>query len=332
MLKLLRTLINNGFVVLGLLVAVTLYLAYGQKPSVAESPDTALLENSPTAETDFIVEQVVAEPKTGEGVDAGETTTETPDEQLAETAETVEQAENTPEANESSEISEAAAVTEQPTDTPEAVAEMVDTSRPVTKAKSPEKGKTDESVPAPAEKTASEEPPKAVTKRTPQASTMAENTAAQEVSAKVSPKPAETATADQPETDKPVPGLLFDPARLDHRAILSRFEGPWQALAEAHAATRAGDYQWAAAIYFSLLKVRPNADVAGQLGNVLWRIGDRTWAHRAWRYAAQLLIREGRIDTARAFARNIRKVDSKLADEIEAHLPKTDTQLRKAQP
>ncbi|WP_294948935.1 hypothetical protein [Sulfurivirga sp.] len=117
------------------------------------------------------------------------------------------------------------------------------------------------------------------------------------------------------------PGLLFDPAKLEPRAILSRFNSAGEALREARTATRAGNYQWAAAIYASLLHFYPRADLAGELGNLFWRIGDKAWAHRAWRYAAQLLIREGRIDTARRFAENIAGIDPALSREIKAHLP-----------
>ena len=113
----------------------------------------------------------------------------------------------------------------------------------------------------------------------------------------------------------------FDPRTLNDRAILSAFSSPLEALAAADEAARQGDYLWSAAIYSSLLQHYPRADLAGKLGNVLWRMGEKQWAHRAWRRAAQLLIREGRIETARTFARNIAKVDPALSREIEAHLP-----------
>lgn len=323
MLKLLRLFINNGFAVLALLVAVTLYLAYGQKPAASEHAEATSQANSTATETDFIVEvieQDAVEPEARDEAEPDDTVAQTPAPPLSAPDQTTEQAGSMSEASTPPEMVEATETTEQSTDTAERVV-ATEAETPSVSESKPADSAT--ATPSTATKTqqAAPESPAAVAKATPQPEEMAENTTSKKPDAGTVSQPTETAVSDQTQPGKPMRGLLFDPAKLDYRAVLSRFDGPQQALAEAHTALRAGDEQWAAAILMSLLEVRPSADIAGTLGNVLWRLGDKTWAHRAWRYAAQLLIREGRIDTARAFARNIRKVDPKLADEIEAHLP-----------
>ncbi len=353
--NLFRLLINNGFFVLALLLAVTLYLAYGTTPThqANEETDTAATATeTSTAEA------------TGDAAAETNMAAPTPEEQPAPAAEpTVETAvvaphespmpdsEAAPEHAASTETGNADAARASTADTPaETAAEPATPETPARLAES-----EPAPLPAQAEKEHTEN---GTDKPVPQSASNAEDTV--ETAASAPESEAGTSSADtaddgtdrsttntnasrqneatQPAVSAPQqedattaadkkangelqPGLLFDPAKLEPRAILSRFNSAGEALREARAATRAGNYQWAAAIYASLLHFYPRADLAGELGNLFWRIGDRTWAHRAWRYAAQLLIREGRIDTARRFAENIAGIDPALSKEIKAHLP-----------
>lgn len=286
MVKLFKTLINNGFVVLGLLIVVTLYLAYSQKPQPMEKP---------TAHT------------------AAEST------QKAE-------ATATPTAPDTSSVSITQTAAAAETDTPPVVAEAESSAPAETQPAEPVAANTPkptgsgtqpDTTPAPAAPADAEAPAPI-----PEAATAPAQAVAPTPKANETEKATKTETDSKPEPTTLANGLLFDPAKVPPQAILSHFPNLQAALAEAERARAEGDLNWAAAIYAALLHYYPRSDIAGTLGNLFWQLGDKTWAHRAWRYAAQLLIKEGRLDIAAQFADNIEKLDPALSQEIRAHLPK----------
>ncbi len=344
--KLLKTLLNNGFFVLALLIAVTLYLAYGQKQAAQNKA--------------YVSGNTASEP-TSEAVSASDTATVNTAE--AETAPSA-----PPEAAPTAPAAQAAAETETPAAShTDATAAATDT-QTAAAAATPENAQPKTVAAADTDKTAAPAAPEAPTteqaEKSPETSPSADAASDQQPEPSAPTEQVEQATAikssesettvgdtqvrvttatetanghrhsevhvqvSQPATQlerETATAGRFDPRQINDRAILSTFNGPGEALAAAREAAHKGDYVWSAAIYSSLLKHYPRADLAGELGNVLWRMGEKQWAHRAWRYAAQLLIREGRIGIARTFARNIARVDAALSREIEAHLPKAES-------
>lgn len=371
--KLLKTLLNNGFFVLALLIAVTLYLAYGQKQAAQnkayvsphqESADIAAnassSDDAPLAPAEDTASEAASEEKTtaaAEDMPAAPAAPESKTAAPATTANTPATAESTapeqtapsekPAAQTAAETDTAASGAEMLAATPEQAAADTDQTSAVAAQHAAEHAtqgdRNDEQKDAAdtaSSKAESENTPVSANapdtpSDTPAATTQETSTQLNDGTTEVRVQTATTESngqrhsevrvqVNQPPTqsdeDKAAAGY-FDPRQINDRAILSYFSGPREALAAAREAAQKGDYVWSAAIYSSLLKHYPRADLAGELGNVLWRMGEKQWAHRAWRYAAQLLIREGRIDIARTFARNIAKVDPALSREIEAHLP-----------
>jgi len=359
---LLKTLLNNGFFVLALLIAVTLYLAYGQKQAT-QNEAYVKGENTAVTVTEMPTERTPTDPSTTAAALPAEPQTtalektesqrapaqeQAPINQTAEgtspaSAETeAAPAETQHEANPPASGLETAATDTPPPSQP---AESEATHEPAgdtVKAQAHEQAEQAvASAPAadkaPAPQAGQKDAPAPDTPDTTDAAPDSNNTAA---TAEAAPAPGTAIPAadsehggDEPSAAKQTDNAsaqsakdktpaAFDPSKINDRAILSYFSGSDEALAAAREAAHKGDYVWSAAIYSSLLRHYPRADLAGELGNVLWRMGEKQWAHRAWRYAAQLLIREGRIDIARTFARNIAKVDPALSREIEAHLPK----------
>ena len=249
-----RTLLNNGFFVLLLLVGATLYLAYSDK--IKE--DHGLITPTEVAHTETTVTEEPAQL-------APEATPEVTEEPKAEAVSEAPVVETTPSA--------------------EVAPETVATPEP--------------EVAAPVTEVATTEP----------------ETAAPEATVATTPA-AEDPAIEIPETEA-APSL----PPMDE-SVLAQFKSAEEAIAAARQAFYEKDYVTAQKIYFPLAFKSQQADILGELANVLYADDKQDWAKKAWLESAKLLVKEGRLNDAMLLAQRLRPVAPQEAAEIAENLHK----------
>ncbi|MEA3405329.1 MAG: hypothetical protein U9R28_06270 [Pseudomonadota bacterium] len=295
---LIRAFLNNGFFVLVLIVAVTLYLAY----SDSVKRDHGLLDK-PTNHVETDTQQTASEVVASIEVEASEPAI----------VEVTPAAEDTPQVVEPTiEVTEKATAEETPveavTTTVEPAVEAVENVAETVSEAVVETATAIATVVAPlvSEKTTEKMP-------TVVAETQTEPAVPTQIKTK-------QATFQFPTYDETNLQAILDDKTLTEG--VPEFASTEEAYAAARQAFYDQDYLTSEKIYFSMARKNPTANAVGELGNVLFIDGKKEWANRAWLESAKLLIQENRVKDAYTLANRLHPVAPETARKIGYQLSK----------
>lgn len=282
--SIIRTLLNNGFFVLLLVVAVTLYLAYSDdiKRDHGLLPEQAAEASSEPDHTAPETAQIVAD-----------TVIEQPAETTAETIETANKSEVTGEVEKTQPLVSAPSI-----ETPAAERQVASTQ----KTAQPPAEVHEKTADVPSHKETSPEA-LPVTKTAAEEKPTAKSTAA--------------AVEALPEAQKPaVQSALIDSTTQNHADVLKQFSSPQEAINAARSAFYKKDFETAEKIYFAMAFKTKKADVIGELANVLYANKKIDWAKQAWLESASQLVEENRIQDAMILSNRLAPVAPKTSQQI----------------
>lgn len=129
-------------------------------------------------------------------------------------------------------------------------------------------------------------------------------------------------TSSKAQTNEPLFNALTD------KEVLKQFSTPDEAVAAARNAFYKKDYAQAERIYFALAFTTRDADVLGELGNVLYVSDKKEWAAQAWIESAKALAKQNRLNDAFTLANRLSTVSPSASKAIQSNV----AQLMKATP